>query len=187
MVVRRKTTTRCCYCTARAHFDGTLAFLACEEVKLHLLECFRICLVAVLQRRSVTKSVTTWPLGHPECCCGGTAVPPALASSRVYQHRAETTPAQRNVISVGRMSSLRPQRKATSAGRVSTLRPQREVTSVGRFPLTLIDQLTNISNDPGSRSMIRSRSDFLSILALIDRTCWMDAHRGLHTQSLPVT
>ena len=77
--------------------------------------------------------------------------------------------------------------KATSAGRVPTLRQQREVTSVGRFPLTLIDQLTNISNDPGSRSMIRSRSDFLSILALIDRTCWMDAHRGLHTQSLPVT
>ena len=146
-----ETTTRCCYCTARAHFDGILAFLACEEVKLHLLECFA-CFVAVY-------SVAAWSLGHPECCCGGTAVPPALASSRVYQHRAETTPAQRNVISVGRMSSLRPQRKATSAGRVPTLRPQREVTSVGRFPLTLIDQLTNISNDPGSRSMIRSRSD----------------------------
>ena len=179
MVVRRKTTTRCCYCTARAHFDGILAFLACEEVKLHLFECFA-CFVAVY-------SVAAWSLSHPECCCGGTAVPPALASSRVYQHRAETTTAQRNVISVRRMSSLRPQRKATSAGRVPTLRPQREVTFVGRFPLTLIDQLTNISNDPGSRSMIRSRSDFLSILALIDRTCWMDAHRGLHTQSLPVT
>ena len=122
MVVRRKTTTRCCYCTARAHFDGILAFLACEEVKLHHLKCFA-CFVAVC-------SVAAWSFDHPECCCGGTAVPPALASSRVYQHRAETTPTQRNVTSVGRVSALRP--------------------------LTLIDQLTNISNDSGSRSMIRS-------------------------------
>ena len=91
------------------------------------------------------------------------------------------------MISIERMSTLRPQRKVSSVGRISTLRPQREVTSVGRFPLTLIDQLTNISNDPGSRSMIQSRTGELSVLALIDRTCWMDAHRGLHTQSLPVT
>ena len=36
------------------------------------------------------------------CCCGGTAVPSALAPSRVYQHRAETTPAQRSGAHHGR-------------------------------------------------------------------------------------
>ena len=75
---------------------------------------------------------------------------------------------------------------------------------VSRTAPTSIDQLTNISTDPGSRSMIRSRSDpslafagkggivstdagEFSVLARIDCTCWMDAKGGPHTQSLPVT
>ena len=43
----------------------------------------------------------------PERCCGGAAVPPALASSRVYQQRAETQPKE-IVTSVGRVLTLRP-------------------------------------------------------------------------------
>ena len=111
----------------------------------------------------------------PERCCGGAAVPPALASSRVYQQRAET----------------QPKEIVTSAGRVLTPRPS-----------TSIDQLTNISNDPGSRSVIRSRSDplcevagncgiiqtdagELSVLARIDSTCWVGAQGGLHIAVAP--
>ena len=75
---------------------------------------------------------------------------------------------------------------------------------VSRTAPTSIDQLTNISTDTGSRSMIRRRSNpslafagkggivptdagEFSVLARIDCTCWMGAKGGPHTQSLPVT
>ena len=120
LVVRRKTTTRCCYCTARAHFGCILAFLACEEAKFHLSECSQLF-------RRIYRAVR----GLLTSSCA-VAVGPQFP--RPWRRRGfiNTVPKQ-----------PQPRDFVTPSG--------------GCQHRDRWQQL--ISNDPGSRSMIRCRSD----------------------------